>query len=306
MDIIDSRSAATKRGNAPGIATPSFFSPDVFEARRFYLDLTPPQDAELVITCAGYERCAANYRISRASFPYFAVEVVTQGGGTACLAGRNYTLRPGAVFTYGPGIEHEIDSDPDHPLGKYFVNFVGVDAKKLLASGGLRPGKFARIQSFTEVQNALDLLLQDGARASTSPDQLCTMLLRYILAKIKVSTVNSAPSQTQSLMTFQRCCSYIRQHCERLTNLEAVSKECDIDKAYLCRLFSRYCHQTPYQYLKKQKMDRAAARLEDATLLVRDVAKSVGYSDAFLFSRTFKSMFGVSPSQFRTLRGRES
>jgi AraC-like DNA-binding protein len=75
-----------------------------------------------------------------------------------------------------------------------------------------------------------------------------------------------------------------------------------VDAAYLCRLFRRYDHQTPYQFLLRLKMNLAAERLQNPGVLVKQVAAELGFHDPFHFSRAFKSILGLSPEAFRRLR----
>ena len=82
-------------------------------------------------------------------------------------------------------------------------------------------------------------------------------------------------------------------------SLEQVARECLVDRAYLCRLFRRYDHQTPHQFLMRRKMHLAAERLQQPELLVKQVAAQLGFADPFHFSRTFKRVFGLSPEAFR-------
>jgi hypothetical protein len=125
--------------------TPRFFSRQVFEARRFYLQLRPKSSREITVVSGGWERCTADYRINRKSFPYLALEYVAGGCGRLHLAGSEYPLNAGAVFAYGPHVPHEIESNPQSRLSKYFANFVGERAIQLLRviAKSLR-GSFAR------------------------------------------------------------------------------------------------------------------------------------------------------------------
>jgi AraC-like DNA-binding protein len=75
-----------------------------------------------------------------------------------------------------------------------------------------------------------------------------------------------------------------------------------VNNAYLCRLFRRYDHQSPYQYLLRLKMNHAAGRLKQPDALVKQVAEETGFADQFHFSRVFTSVFGLSPAAFRGLR----
>ena len=75
-----------------------------------------------------------------------------------------------------------------------------------------------------------------------------------------------------------------------------------MDAAYLCRLFQKFDHQTPYQFLMRLKMTLAAEWLLQPGALVKQVAERAGFGDQFHFSRAFKSVFGAAPEIFRRLR----
>jgi hypothetical protein len=104
---------------------PCFFSTQVSQASRFYLDLKPSPQAILAVVSGGLEHCAANYRVERKTFPFCSVEYVTRGSGILKLKQHKLTLKPGMIFSYGPEIAHEIINDPERPMSKYFIDFSG-------------------------------------------------------------------------------------------------------------------------------------------------------------------------------------
>src|ERR1035441_9619579 len=117
---------------SPPLSKPDFFSTQVSQAHRFYLNLKPSSKAKLVVVCGGVEHCAHDYAISRKSFPFYSVEFVAQGNGRLTLNCSEHVLQPGSVFSYGPSIRHDISTGSHHPLFKYFVDFAGSAAVTLL------------------------------------------------------------------------------------------------------------------------------------------------------------------------------
>ena len=95
---------------------PDFFSTQVSQARRFYLNLNPPPQARLAVVCGGLENCTADYAISRRTFPFYSVEFVAAGKGRLKLNGQEHDLQPGSVFSYGPAIAHDIATDAKSTL----------------------------------------------------------------------------------------------------------------------------------------------------------------------------------------------
>ena len=281
---------------------PEFFSAQVREARWFYLDLAPPADVPLAVVCGGCEVCRADYAMRRATFAYTAIEFVAQGRGRLTLAGHAHDLLPGSIFSYAPGVAQDITSDRGEPLVKYFVNFTGQHGSELLEQHGLAPGSYGRVFAPAEIQEVFDLLIHNGARATRFSGPLCAALVEYLIVKIADLLVPGEAAQTPAFATYQRCRQHVQTHYARLHSLGQIARECHVDPAYLCRLFGRYDHQSPYQFLIRLKMNLAAERLQDPATAVKQVAAQLGFADAGHFSRSFKKVFGISPDGFRRLR----
>ncbi|MFA9465707.1 MAG: helix-turn-helix domain-containing protein [Velocimicrobium sp.] len=56
---------------------------------------------------------------------------------------------------------------------------------------------------------------------------------------------------------------------------------------------------TPYQYLKKLRMNIAAEKLKSTNLSTTEIANSVGYTNASKFASAFKSIHGKLPHEFK-------
>jgi AraC-like DNA-binding protein len=281
---------------------PDFFSLQVQDSRRFYLDLAPPATQPTAVVCGGCERCGPDYAIHRDSFAYYSIEFVARGKGRLMLGGRPVPLVPGTVFSYGPGVAQDITTDAVEPLVKYFVDFTGSRALALLKEHGLGPGSVGHLSAPVEVQGVFDELIRNGLKGTRFSPLLCVALLEQLILQVAECLIPGATAQTPAFATYQRCRAYIQEHATRLRTLGQIARQCHIDAAYLCRLFRRYDNQTPYQFLLRLKMNLAAQRLQQPAVLVKQVAAEFGFADPFHFSRAFKSVFGLSPEAFRRPR----
>jgi AraC-like DNA-binding protein len=281
---------------------PEFFSPQVAAARRFYLDLNPRRDRPLTVVCGGCEHCAPDYAVHRAGFPFYSIEFVARGRGTVKLQRREYPLQAGRLFSYGPRIRQDIVTDAAEPLVKYFVDFAGAQARELLRACHLAPGRAVQVFAPNEVAAVFDELIRNGLKATGHSADICAKLLEFLALKIAESLAPIAGVESQAFATYQRCRSHIQTDFPRLRTLEQIARECHVNAAYLCRLFRRYGHQSPYQYLLRLKMSLATGRLHQPGALVKQVAEQTGFGDPFHFSRAFKNVFGLSPDAFRRLR----
>ena len=76
---------------------PDFFSEQVSEANRFYLDAHSRKHHTLKVVCGGREHCRPNYRIDRRDFPFYSIEFVARGKGSV-IKTQNIAFLPEEFF----------------------------------------------------------------------------------------------------------------------------------------------------------------------------------------------------------------
>jgi AraC-like DNA-binding protein len=282
----------------PDEGEPSYFSTQISDARRFYLNLNPGSKRALEVVSGGLEHCRPDYEIKRSTFPYPTIEFVARGAGHLLLSGRSWELTPGTVFVYGPRIPHQITTDPRNALTKYFVVASGEQTVDLLHEWQLDPGCVVRTAHPEQVQQIFDDLIRHGLGDRAARARVCAWVLQYLILKIGDSVVSSGATMSDAYATYERCRCFIEDNFGRVSTLQEVGAACHVDLAYMCRLFQRFGRESPFQYLQHLRMSRAAEMLH-AGRLVKDVADELGFSEPCNFSRAFQRFFGLPPSRVR-------
>ncbi len=297
MPFIDFLSEAMKKTQEP-----DFFSKQVAQARRFYIEKSKTTDSRIKVVCGGCEYTSPDFEINRKDFPYYSIEFVSKGAGFLTLNNRKYQLTPGTVFSYGPGISQRITSVPEKPMVKYFVDFTGNAVKQMLKKHISPLGTAIQVNRLDEIAGILDNLLTHGLSDSPYKSMICSIQLEYLLYRIAEMTAMEKGTPSRAFLTYQNCRQHIKEHFITLNSLQDIAEACLIDHAYLCRLFKRFDTQSPYQYLLNLKMACAADQFQKSGVLVKEIAHELGFNDPFHFTRVFKKVFGISPQAFKGLR----
>lgn len=89
---------------------------------------------------------------------------------------------------------------------------------------------------------------------------------------------------------------YIHSHFDREVALDELSRISCLSKFHFLRLFKQAFRQSPYQYQKALRVDRAMSLYKQGKTL-EEIAEKVGIENASSISRMIYKQFGVYPSQ---------
>ncbi len=277
---------------------PSYFSQQVTDTRRWFLALPKAGERGLITVSVGCERCLPDYVVEREDFKLHCIEFVAEGEGTLHLGGTRYSLQPGSVFSYGPGIRHRIENTSERPMLKYFLDCGGARATAAFRSSKIGGGKSANVLDVQETVELFELLIRNAMNETSYSQRICASLVETLLHKISEQTTFGQASEARAWVTCQRVKQYMQGNFLTAKSMADIAKANHVNPAYLSRLFQRFHQTSPYRYLVRLKMSHAASLLLNPNALVKQVAAELDFSDAFHFSRSFKSVYGVSPEKF--------
>jgi AraC-like DNA-binding protein len=84
--------------------------------------------------------------------------------------------------------------------------------------------------------------------------------------------------------------------------LDEVAALCGISIPHLTEVFRRDFGQTPWQYLMRHRVERAAELLSTSNRPITEIALDLGFSSSQHFANVFRKLRGHSPSRERRLR----
>lgn len=153
--------------------------------------------------------------------------------------------------------------------------------------------------SFTQEMQSLNIevLLDEIFYYSTSFGNLLAAVWELVESIMHHPKNNSQKVDTPDF--FNQVKKYINENLSEPLSLQSVCAVFGISQTYLSRLFRKYENMSFNEYLTEIRIEKAKQIIEEnPNILIKNVAEMVGYSDQFYFSRVFRSITGVPPSEY--------
>ncbi|MDQ0227386.1 response regulator [Metabacillus niabensis] len=91
---------------------------------------------------------------------------------------------------------------------------------------------------------------------------------------------------------------YVQNYYDQEITLAEIADSLYVNKNYLSQLFKKVTGETFVTYLNRFRIEKAKEKLRQQHYMVYEVSEMVGYQNPTYFSQVFKSITGVSPSEF--------
>ncbi|MBN2222165.1 MAG: helix-turn-helix domain-containing protein, partial [Vallitaleaceae bacterium] len=125
----------------------------------------------------------------------------------------------------------------------------------------------------------------------------------YLVQKAKsVTKAIREDKETKVSAFIQEAMSYVDVHYKKDLRLKEVAEEVSISPQYFSKVFKDELGYNFIDYLTKVRMEKAKLLLKDAKTSVKEICFEIGYNDPNYFSRLFKRLEGMSPTEFAELQ----
>lgn len=95
-------------------------------------------------------------------------------------------------------------------------------------------------------------------------------------------------------------CRYFSDNSDRIITLEEMSESFGFSKDYFGKLFKSHMGVSFNSFYSAVKIEKAKSLLKTGNYKNYEISDMLGYSTVDYFSKIFKEMTGVTPTQFRT------
>lgn len=226
------------------------------------------------------------------SHPFWEMILVCAGEGEM-LTASPFPLRPGTVCLLPPGIAHIERSRQAMDL-----LWVGLRGQRLERLSRERP---LVAQSAACIRNAItcwEVARKAYGEIGTELDGWALLLFAHLRQALGLRDDSTIPRLEESI-------TYLHTHYDEEIDVPALATQCGYSEGYFYRAFKQLTGKTPIHYLTALRVQEALRWLEHSDLPIRQIASSVGFSDARYFTRIVKQATGFSPLVIRRKASRE-
>jgi AraC-like DNA-binding protein len=140
-----------------------------------------------------------------------------------------------------------------------------------------------------------------GLASAAVVDRLVDVLLVYVIREWLQDADAVSPSWLTALRDPVVAEVLARLHADPAApwNVERLAAAGGVSRATLGRRFVEFVGESPSAYLTRWRLHLAARRLRTTDDSVGKIARSVGYTSEYAFSRAFSRAWGAAPGRFR-------
>ena len=114
-------------------------------------------------------------------------------------------------------------------------------------------------------------------------------------------TINNRYLAEEYRGRINRVMDHIERNMDRSFTLEELADIANFSKFHFSRIFWAMTGETPFGFLKRIRMEKAASLLlMNPKESISEISYLCGYSNLPVFSRNFKTHFGLSASEWRS------
>lgn len=239
----------------------------------------------------------------------FCVAAVTSGAFRYRTRQGAAMLAPGAILLGNPGACYECGHE--HGAGDRCISFHFSAAymERVLADlPGIKRLGFADPRLPPSPSLAPLLAEAEAARETGDGDAFEELGLRMAGAVAATAAGSARPARTPSRRDQKRVAEAVRLieiNADRPLSLTELADGAATSPFHFLRIFRHVAGMTPYQFLLRTRLHRAAVRLRVSSAAISTIAFDAGFNDLSTFNRRFRREMGEAPGSYRARRARQ-
>lgn len=227
------------------------------------------------------------------------LQYVIKGQGDYFVNNKLYHLKPHTLWLIPKDAYYYYVPDKDDPYEYFWMHCNGAGMQSLLNSIGISEQNpvVYNLQS-NDVSTAFHELFTLCKSEQTQPYLLLSKLYALFDALADERAKTTQGSATNTTPAIDDAIAYLKAHFDQDIYLDDLAKTANLEKVYFIKKFKKQTGVSPMQFLIQYRVAHAC-RLLHTDLSLQEIAMQCGFRDFTNFLQRFKSVFGITPTQYK-------
>ena len=221
---------------------------------------------------------------------HYRMHYVYKGNAVLHTQNGKFELKKGDVFFCFPSVPYGLESVSDFQY--YYIGYTGTRALRIMNKLDLNE-KNCVFLGFEQTENLWKMPLNFSPEAIKYYSE---GILLCVFAEIANKQSNFSQDKIADVPIQMK--KYIDDNMSNSElSLDMIAKHFSYNKKYLSKIFHQEFKITFSKYLCNIRIQNACSLIEKGFKSIQDIAYNSGFPDALYFSKCFKNVMGVSPTQ---------
>lgn len=253
-------------------------------------------DFPIYVTGAGI--CEPEYDVKReAGLVSHQFLFTKSGSGVLLVDGERFPLHEGSLLYLSPGVPHRYFPE-NGDWSTCWVVFRGRGLTETMRALGF--GRYAlRSDAASEEIRSLFTQILASSKNPLGAEKSSALVYELALACRRALLYPKSPA----VSPFDSVLGFIDENYAEDITVERLSALAGVSVQHFCRVFRARTGMRPMEYIARRRLAQAKALLLNTNESIAAIGALSGYPDPSYFGMVFKKFEGISPSEYRRLKG---
>ena len=231
----------------------------------------------------------------------FQLLYIASGKAHFHFNGNEQIVTAGHMVLYRPKEPQKYEYYGEDQTEVYWVHFTGKNVTNILRSYGITDDKRVfYCGSGLDYKNLFRSMINELQMCRENYAEMLEMYLKQIFIMLQRYFTDSLKTDNAHIIEeIDKATLYFNEHYSEEISIEEYAQNNHFSVSWFIRNFKHCTGSTPMQYILSKRIYNAEILLQDSTYNVTEIAEIVGYENPLYFSRIFKKIKGLSPSEYR-------
>lgn len=262
--------------------------------------LASPTTSQLLVTDVGFfPRASSHGRLRRHGAAQHIVIVCAAGKGTCTLPSGVHGVQAGQALAIPAGLPHQYEADSEEPWTIWWMHLIGHQVPELLATiGATADQPVFGLGDPARVISLIDTIIRRMERDETMATLLASSgAAWHAMALLAADRRTISSHQADPI---EATIEHLRANVATRVSLGELAGMAGLSVSHYSALFRRATGYGALEYQMRLRMGSARELLDTTDRSIASIALQVGFSDPLYFSRQFRRIHGISPTEYRS------